>query len=638
MACLKCGGKSEGDALLCDACADASFSESKFFLNPVLIGPSLYSRLRSRGSAAYMLGPNTSSDIVTIASMDLQKSIKDMNVQDLQHDELKEFYLRCNSMLAHLGVPLKLDSAQILLTEDASDTITAIVTKVNMAEKMYPLEGMSDLYIRVGIVYWCAAHSILMRTASEKWIKGKKSYLTSRAKEYMSKVSTTDDLYSIAVRDMGMVCLDSEEWADAEENLANALRHFPNDFKIGEGLARSHLMLGNEMEALSSVDEVLIQGDRSELWVLKGQILRKIDRLEEALECFNRALQIDPNYMPAHDELIGTLRDAGRLEEAAFAENQRALSKRPDLEQKINEMIFEFKKATSAEEPGGKEGPTETGEIKAASSRDVPSAKPAPKPAPTPKPARGLIDIAKEALKARDFTSALVQAQHILRSDPDNHDANLVLIEALVSKGNLREAAPKVRTFYEKNNTDPKAWYWRGEVARREGKWGAAVQYFSKAVSLDPTMVEAWVSMGQALLEHDRFNGADEGFSRALEIESNNARAWLGKGKALKALGRWGAAVQCLDSYTVLAPKDSDAWLLKADLLFENEKYNRAFESYDKYLALVGDDSYALGRKGIALNAIGRVEEARTVLEESVRLDSGNKEARKWLKMISGGS
>ena len=638
MACLKCGGKSEGDALLCDACADASFSESKFFLNPVLIGPSLYSRLRDQGSAAYLLGPNTSSDIVAIASTDIQKSIKDLNVQDLPHEELKGFYQRCDAMLAHLGVPLKLDSPQILLTADASDTITAIVSKVNMAEKMYPLEGVSDLYIRVGIVYWCAAHSILMRTASKKWVEGKKSYLTTRAKEYMSKVSTTDDLYSIAVRDMGMVCLDSEEWRAAEESLANAQRHFPNDFKIGEGLARSHFMLGNEMEALSSVDEVLVQGDRSELWVLKGQILRKIDRQEEALECFNRALQIDPNYMPAHDELIGTLRAAGRLEEATFAENQRALSKRPDLEQKINEMIFEFKKATSAEEPERKEGLTETGEIKAASSPDVPPAKPAPKPAPTPKPVRGLIDIAKEALKARDFTSALVQAQHILRSDPDNYDANLVLIEALVSKGNLREAAPKVRTFYEKNNTDPKAWYWRGEIARREGKWGAAVQYFSKAVSLDQTMVMAWVSMGQALLEHDRFNGADESFSRALEIDTNNARAWLGKGKALRALGRWGAAVQCLDSYTVLAPKDSDAWLLKADLLFENEKYNRALESYDKYLALVGDDSYALGRKGIALNAIGRVEDARKVLEESARLDSGNKEARKWLKMLSGGS
>lgn len=638
MTCLKCGGKSEGDALLCDACADASFSESKFFLNPVLIGPSLYSRLRDQGSAAYLLGPNTSSDIVAVPSTDIQKSMKDLNVQNLPHEELKGFYQRCDAMLAHLGVPLKLDSPQILLTADASDTITAIVTKVNMAEKMYPLEGVSDLYIRVGIVYWCAAHSILMRTASKKWVKGKKSYLTTRAKEYMSKVSTTDDLYSIAVRDMGMVCLDSEEWRAAEESLANAQRHFPNDFKIGEGLARSHFMLGNEMEALSSVDEVLVQGDRSELWVLKGQILRKIDRREEALECFNRALQIDPNYMPAHEELIGTLRDAGRLEEASFAENQRALSKRPDLEQKINDMIFEFKRATSAEEPPGKEEPSETGEIKAAPSQGVQTAKPAPKPAPTPKPVRGLIDIAKEALKAKDFDSALVQAQHILRSDPDNHEANLVLIEALVSKGNLKEVGPKVRAFYEKNNTDPKAWYWRGEVARREGKWGASIQYFSKAVALDKTMVGAWVSMGQALLEHDRFNGADESFSRALEIDTNNTRAWLGKGKTLKALGRWGAAVQCLDSYTVLVPKDSDAWLLKADLLFENEKFNRALESYDKYLALVGDDSYALGRKGIALNAIGRVEEAKKILEESVRLDPGNKEAKKWLKMTSGGS
>jgi len=638
VACLECGGKSEGDALLCDACADASFSESKFFLNPVLVGSSLYSRLRDHGSAAYVLGPNTSSDVLTIASTDLQKSIKEINVQGLQHEELRGFYERCNSMLAHLGVPLKLDSPQILLTEDASDTITAIVTKVNMAEKMYPLEGMSDLYIRLGIVYWCAANSILMRTASKKWIKEKRSYLTSRAKEYLSKVSTADDLYSIAVRDIGMVCLDSAEWTAAEESLANALRHFPNDFKIGEGLARSHFMLGNEMEALTSVDEVLIQGDRSELWVLKGQILRKIDRREEALECFNRALQIDPNYMPAHDELIGALRDVGRLEEAALAENQRSLSKRPDLEQKINEMIFEFKKATSVTEPEGKEEARETTEIKAVSPTEVQSAKPAPRPAPAPKPARGIIDVAKDALKARDFDSALVQAQHIIRSDPDNHDANLVLIEALVSKGNLRDAAPRVRTFYEKNNTDPKAWYWRGEVARREGKWGAAVQYFSKAVSLDPTMVEAWVSMGQALLEHDRLNGADESFSKALEMETDNAKAWLGKGKALKALGRWGAAVQCLDSYSVLVPKDSDAWLLKADLLFDNEKFNRSLESYDRYLALVGDDSYALGRKGIALNAVGRVEEARKVLEESVRLDPGNKEARKWLKMISGGS
>ena len=629
MTCLKCGGESEEGALLCDTCADSSFNEPKFFLNPVLIGPSLYSRLRARGSAAYVLGPNTSSDFVAIQSADLGRWIDDVNVQGLQHDELKGFYQRCDSLLAHLGVPLKLDTPQMLLTEDASEMVMAIISKVNVLEKMYPLEAISDLYLRMGVIYWCAAHSILMRTASQGWTKARKVYLMDRAKEYLSKVSPADDLYSLAVRDMGMVCLDSGEWGAAEENLSNAFRHFPNDYRIGEGLARAHIKLGNDMEALTSIDEVLAQGDRVELWVLKGQVMRKIERMDEALECFNKAIGIDPNYMPAHDELIAALRDVGRLEEAAFAENQRALSRRPDLEQKINEMIFEFKKGASGESKT---------EAVAASAPEVGEQKAPPKPEAEHVPSKGLMGLAKEALKARDFDSAQIQAQHMLRSNPGDHDANLVLIEALMGKGSLKEAAPVVHSFYEKNNEDPKAWFWRGEVARKEGKWGAAVQYFSKAVSLDPKLVEAWVSMGESLLEHDRFSGADESFSRALELETANARAWLGKGKALRALGRWGASVQCLDSYSVLVQKDSDAWLIKADLLYEHEKFNRAIESYDRYIAIAGDDSYALGRKGIALQALGRTDEAKAALEESVRLDPGNKEAKKWLKSVTEGS
>lgn len=71
--CLRCGGKVEGDALLCDSCADATFAEPKFFLNPILIGPSLLSRLRDQGSAAYLLGPTPGLDFVAVPSTDLQK-------------------------------------------------------------------------------------------------------------------------------------------------------------------------------------------------------------------------------------------------------------------------------------------------------------------------------------------------------------------------------------------------------------------------------------------------------------------------------------------------------------------------------------------------------------------------------------
>jgi len=623
LSCLRCGGQSEEEALLCDTCADACLQESKFFLNPVLIGMSLFSRLRSKGSAACMLGPNSGNDIVRVPSVDLQKVIRDTNIQVMPHEDLPAFYKRANSVLAHLGVPLKLDSPQMLLTEDAADTITTIAQKVNAAEKMYPLEAMSDLYVRMGVIYWSAAHSLLLRTASKKWRAEKQGYLTARAKEYLSKISPGDDLYSIASRNMGMLCLDAEEWTAAEENLANALRHFPDDVKIAEGLARAHLKLGNQMDALSRVDDIIAQGETPQLWVLKGEILRDLDRSKDALECFNRALSLDPRHLPAHDVLIETLRDMGRMEEAALAENQRSLARRPELEHKISEMIVELKKATAEE-------PAEERVVGAVRKRPSPEAR-------APEVVRSPADLAKEALKAKDFDTAIQRATSILKDIPNMREATLVLVEALIAKGELAQASTKLHSYYEKNRNDPLAWYWRGVVAVKQDKWGAAVQYLSKAVSLDPRLVDAWILMGEILLDHEKTTGADESFSRALQIEGENARAWLGKAKTMRILGRWGATIQCLDKYNSLEPKDSSAWLIKAEVLFEKEKYQRAIEAYDRYISLSSNKSYALLKRGMAFNAIGMSEEARRSFEESVRLDPGNKDAVKWLRSLSQG-
>jgi len=623
--CLKCGGTSEDDALLCNGCADQCLSEPKFFLNPVLIGQSVYSRLRSTGSAAYLLGPNDGSDIVSVPSADLVKTIKDLSAQSISHEDLPSFRQRCDTLLAHLGVPLKLDSPQMLLTDDATEAITAIVQKVNGAEKAYPMEGESDLYLRVGNVYWCASNGILFRTTSKKWREDKRSYLISRAKEYFSKIGQDDDLHSIALRNLGLMCLGVEEWTEAEEHLSDAIRHFPDDPKIGEGLARAHLMLGNQMDALSRADEVLNQGETAELWVLKGRILRDMQKYDEAVECFSRALVLDPKYVPAHDILIETLRDAGRMEEATVAESQRALSRRPDLEQKITELISEFNRATGEVEPVALHVPR--GEHRVEEKRAPPV------PAPPLEP----LDRARRALKVKDYDSAIQLSQETLRATPDSRDATLILLESLIASGNLKEAEKQVHAFYERNRNDPVAWHWRGVLAGMQGKWGASVQYSSKAVTLDPNLVDAWISMGELLLEHGKEAGSDESFSRALQIDPDNPRAWFGKAKTMKQMGRWGAAIQCMDKYTSLDQTDKDAWLFKADTLFEKGKYSRAIEAYDRYISLVQDDSHALCRKGISLNALGMVDEARKCLAESVKLDPNNKEAAKWLKTIKGG-
>ncbi len=514
MPCLKCGGKTEDEALLCDGCAEVSLQEPKFFLNPVLIGPSIYSRLRQTSTAACLLGPTSGPDLITVPSVNVEKLVQDVNPQMIPHEDFKGFYQRCDSILTHLGVPVKLDSQDLLLTEDAANTITSIVLKINSSEKIYPGEAMSDLYIRIGVVYWSASNGLLMRVSSKKWASQRKSYLVSRAKEYFSKVGSEDDLRSIATRNLGMLCLDAGEWLEAEGHLSDAQRSFPNDVRIGEGIARAHLMLGNQVEALAKVDEVINIGETPELWVLKGKILKSMDRPEEAIECYNRALSIDPRHMPAHDILITTLRDVGRLEEAALAENQKSLSKRPGLERKINDLIQEFT------------GVVEDERVSKAPASGT-SAKPEGRPTAVLVPAPSLLDTAKQSLRLQDYDTALQRAREYLKQTPGSADAELILIEAYVSIGDLKNASSTTHSFYERNRNSPLAWYWRGVVSNKEGRWGASVQYLSKAVSLNPKLVDGWNVMGDILLSHDKQTGADESFSKVLELDPENARALM---------------------------------------------------------------------------------------------------------------
>jgi len=58
---------------------------------------------------------------------------------------------------------------------------------------------------------------------------------------------------------------------------------------------------GNFEEALSFFEQALLLNQNDpELWNYKGVALRSMGRYDEALECFNRSLEIDPRIKPHH--------------------------------------------------------------------------------------------------------------------------------------------------------------------------------------------------------------------------------------------------------------------------------------------------------------------------------------------------
>jgi tetratricopeptide (TPR) repeat protein len=84
-------------------------------------------------------------------------------------------------------------------------------------------------------------------------------------------------------------------------------------------------------EALELVQKVVKAQSRPALALLRaGSCLRGLRRYDEAIDCYERALQIVPNYGEAHAYLSLVLVDLGRNHEALESIN-RAIRIKPSL-------------------------------------------------------------------------------------------------------------------------------------------------------------------------------------------------------------------------------------------------------------------------------------------------------------------
>ena len=60
-------------------------------------------------------------------------------------------------------------------------------------------------------------------------------------------------------------------------------------------LGKSQLEKGDFNDALSSFEQaILLDQKNPDLWNLKGIALRSLGRYNEAIDCFNKSLEIDP--------------------------------------------------------------------------------------------------------------------------------------------------------------------------------------------------------------------------------------------------------------------------------------------------------------------------------------------------------
>jgi Flp pilus assembly protein TadD len=133
----------------------------------------------------------------------------------------------------------------------------------------------------------------------------------------------------------------------------------------------------------------------------------------------------------------------------------------------------------------------------------------------------------------------------------------------------------------------------------RRGDLSRAIQAFTDALDLRPTLIEAFIGRGRCHLELGDYSSAMSDFARAED----------------------------------LAPDRPDAHVATGDLYFARKEYKRAIEFYDQAVELDGAHAMARCRRGISHYYRKNYRQAHQDLQRALSLDPEIPNIRKYVQM-----
>ena len=293
-------------------------------------------------------------------------------------------------------------------------------------------------------------------------------------------------------------------------------------------------------------------------------IAYQVGKLDEAVACWRRALELKPDYAETHNNLGLAFKAQGKLDEAVAC-CRRALELKPDYAEAHNNLGLAFK-------------------------------------------AQGKLD------------EAVACCRRALELKPDYVEAHNNLGAALKQQGKLDEAVACYRRALEMKPDYAKACYNLGVAFNDQGKPAEAVACYRRALELKPDYPQAHSNLGAALQAQGQPDEAVACYRRALQLEPDFAQAHYNLGNALKDQGKLDEAVACWRRALQLKPDFAEAHYNLGLALMNQGKPDEAVACDRRALELKPDDAQAHSSLGVALQAQGKLDEAVACYRRALQL------------------
>jgi tetratricopeptide (TPR) repeat protein len=246
----------------------------------------------------------------------------------------------------------------------------------------------------------------------------------------------------------------------------------------------------------------------------RGYIFSRTGQTQEAIDQYEQALRLKPDYAEAHDNLGVALEKMGKIQEA-IGHYEQAVLIRPDYPE------AHYNLGVASERVG-----------RAAEAIDQYEQALRLKPAFT----EARYNLAVALQRAGRAPEAIGQYEQLLRLKPDYAEAHNNLGVVLFGQGRLQEA---IKCYEEALRLKPEyaeAHYNLGLVLLQLGKTDETIRHWEQAVQIKPDYLEAHYNLGVALEKSGRTTEAIEHYQQALKLRpdfagASNALVRLGVGQ-----------------------------------------------------------------------------------------------------------
>jgi tetratricopeptide (TPR) repeat protein len=376
--------------------------------------------------------------------------------------------------------------------------------------------------------------------------------------------------------------------------------------------------------------------DESYIWYNIGIVCSELSKYQEAIDCYDKAIEIQPNFSYAWDNKGDVL---SILEK--YAESNECHDKAIEIDPKNSRTwtnkglaLYGLRKYQDAIECFDKAIEIDPNNSKAWHNKGL----------------------AIEYLN-RDYQQAIIYYDKSLSIEPKNSGTWNSKGCALQRLQKHKDALDCFDKAIEIDPNNSKAWHNKGVSLSALGKYQDAIEAFDKAIEIDSKTDYLfyslmWKNKGLALSALGRYQDAIEAFDKAIEIDPRYGTPWHNKGLALSDLGRYEEAVVCYDKAIEIDPNNIVAALDKKMVLEQQEDkkfkeeidasinasecYNKglalyelgmhqkALVAFNKALEINPNDAAAWYDKGLALHELGKYKEAIASFDKAIEFNPNN--------------